>query len=97
MRADWILKYKWPILILFLAITAFFAPFAAKVKPNNSVEALGVVDDPALDLMHKLEKVFGSDEFISLSVFSKILNRRRNQKNLPVSWISFYHASIAST
>jgi len=45
----------------------FFAPFAAKVKPNNSVEALGVVDDPDLDLMHKLEGIFGSEEFVSIS------------------------------
>lgn len=64
---NFVLKYKWLIILSFVAITIFFAPFAAKVEPNNSVEALGVVDDPALDLMHKLEKMFGSDEFISLS------------------------------
>lgn len=66
-----ILANKKAVLLAFVLITLFLAPFAAKVTPDNSVESLGVRGDPAIDLMRKMEKIFGSEEFISVSFETK--------------------------
>lgn len=64
---DFILNHKKAVLWVFGLITLAFLPFAAQVKPDNSVEAQGVINDPALESMYRLEKIFGSEEFTSIS------------------------------
>lgn len=66
--AKLLIRFKLPIFILFLIITAVLAPFAAKVKPNNSAESMSVIDDPALTLMQKLQKLFGNNEFLVVTL-----------------------------
>jgi uncharacterized protein len=67
MNYDWILKNKWKLIFIIAVITLVLAPFAAQVRPNNSIESLGVINDPDLTLLKKLEAVFGNDEFVSIS------------------------------
>jgi uncharacterized protein len=66
-KYNWIIQFRWHILAIFSFITLAFLPFAIQVKPNNSIETMGVINDPALTLLKQLEKQFGSEEFVSIS------------------------------
>lgn len=62
-----ILKSRRIVLLVLVLTTLGLAPFAIGLKPDNSVESMGVINDPAIADMHRLEKTFGSDEFVSVS------------------------------
>ena len=62
-----IVDSKRAIFIILAIGTIFFIPFNFKVKPNNSAESMGVINDPAIKLMQRLEKVFGNEEFVTVS------------------------------
>ncbi len=57
---------KWFLLGVF-GLMAVLTPFALRVKPDNSVDALSVSTDPGPALIRKVEKTFGTEEFISVS------------------------------
>ena len=53
--------------ILFLALL----PFAAKVTPDNSLEAISVANDPNIDMINKVETLFGSGDYITINFETK--------------------------
>ncbi len=46
---------------------ALLVPWAARVAPDNSVDAMSLVEEPALELVHRIESTFGNSEVVSVS------------------------------
>lgn len=76
----WLLKNKWPTITVLALITLVLAPFAALVIPNNSVEALSVIDDPAIRLMERLQDIYGNNEFIIVTAQTDDILSSKNLK-----------------
>lgn len=60
-------KYRFVIVGFIVLISLFLGYYAPRVRPDNSLEALSVENDPSYDLMKRVEREFGSEEFISIS------------------------------
>lgn len=60
------------ILLLIALVSAALIPFALKVKPQNSLEAIAVDIDPAYRALQEFQKAFGvSEETLAVSVQSQ--------------------------
>lgn len=81
-----LLRYKWPTLLGLIFISLVLAPFAGFVQPNNSPESLSVIGDPAIDLMARMQKIFGNNEFVIFIVETDdILSAKNLQLSQQVS------------
>lgn len=69
--AEFFWNHRWKFTIILVILTAVLAPFAAKVKPDNSIEAVSMEGDPNLALLRRVEQVYGSEEFISIAFEAK--------------------------
>lgn len=62
--AELLLKYRLPILILLLVITAFFIPQLFKLRIGNSVEGMLPQGDPELAYYNEFKEQFGSENIL---------------------------------
>lgn len=60
-------KFRYAVIIGTLVSFVVLAPFIKRVTPDNSVEAVSVINDPNIKLVKKVEKFFGSEEYISIA------------------------------
>ena len=47
---DFLLKYRWSLILFIAVITILVAPYAAQLKPNNSAESFAIIDDPYIEI-----------------------------------------------
>lgn len=60
-------KYHKVILLLFVIAIAAVSPFATRVKPDNSIEAISLRDDPVIKQVNDVSETFGSEEYITIA------------------------------
>ena len=61
-----LLAWRWPMLLLALAITACALPLSTNLEFDRSLENMFSADDPLLPPLHKMQRTFGGNEVILL-------------------------------
>ncbi|MCS5574240.1 MAG: hypothetical protein NZ789_15010, partial [Pseudomonadales bacterium] len=61
-----LLAWRWPMLLLAIAITACALPLSADLEFDRSLENMFSADDPLLPPLHKMQRTFGGNEVILL-------------------------------
>lgn len=64
-RVFW--RRRWIFVVVLVAIVAVCGFFAPRVRPDNSIEAITLETDPTMLLLKRVEREFGSEEFISIA------------------------------
>ncbi len=62
--ADFTVRFRWPIVVLFAAITAFFARQLPRAEIEPALKAMLPQDLPARANLDKIEEIFGGTEMI---------------------------------
>lgn len=60
-------KFRHAILIGFSVAFIALLPFAAKVTPDNSLEAISVANDPIIEKINRVETLFGSGDYVTIN------------------------------
>jgi predicted RND superfamily exporter protein len=73
MKKLWRIPVQYPraTVLVLLAITAFFASFAARITVDSSIENLLPADDPGRRYYQALRDLFGSEEITVVGVFAR--------------------------
>lgn len=61
-----LLAWRWPMLLLAIAMTACALPFSTNLEFDRSLENMFSADDPLLPSLHKMQRTFGGNEVILL-------------------------------
>lgn len=73
--AEKIIKYRWIVILIFVAITAFFAAQAPKVEIDTDMKSQLPADMPSRVDTEKIDELFGGTEMLMVIVQSKdVLN-----------------------
>lgn len=67
---DWIIKYRWPIIIFYIAITLAFATQLTNVKVDPDVQNMLPPDLPSRVTLENIEKIFGGTEMALVMVLA---------------------------
>jgi hydrophobe/amphiphile efflux-3 (HAE3) family protein len=62
--AVFILKFRWPLVVLLLLLTAFSFYKMRELKFDSSIESMFLEEDPQLITFNKFKETFGSDDFV---------------------------------
>ncbi len=60
-------RHRKLFVVCLILISCVFGFYAIRVKPDNSLEAITVENDPTMMLLKRVEKKYGSEEFISIA------------------------------
>ncbi len=72
-----VIKYRWPIIIVFLAITAFFASQFPKIQMDSSLKSMLPDDLSSIVETDKIEDIFGGSDFLMVIMKSDdVLNSK---------------------
>jgi len=64
--AEWMLRFKWVLLVFLTALTVFAFTQMQNLRFDNSNEVWFVEGDRSLELLDKFRNVFGNDDFVVL-------------------------------
>lgn len=62
--ADSIVRFRIPLIVILVAVSAFAAYYYGKIPRDPSVEAMVLEDDPDLTAYREFKEIFGNDEFL---------------------------------
>jgi predicted RND superfamily exporter protein len=66
--AEFVLAWRWPILVVFVAVLAFSIYEAKNMRVNNAIRIYFISDDPNLADYDRFEDTFGGDEFVVIAL-----------------------------
>lgn len=70
---QWVLKYRWIVIILMLALTGFFAWQMPKMSIDNSIDNMLPADHPAKQTYDKVSETFGNTDILVVALQSDSL------------------------
>ncbi|MCF7804766.1 MAG: MMPL family transporter [Candidatus Marinimicrobia bacterium] len=70
---QWVLKYRWMVVILTLGLTGFFAWQMPKMSIDNSIDNMLPADHPAKQAYDKVSETFGSTDILVVALHSDSL------------------------